>query len=532
MKKCPECRRDYYDDTLSFCLDDGTPLIYGASANEPVTAILSEPGAIATGFSSDEASTAMFRNSSASQIDTSNSIAVLPFVNMSADAENEYFCDGLAEELLNALSKIDNLKVAARTSAFSFKDKNTDISEIGEKLGVKTILEGSVRKSSNRLRITVQLINASDGYHVWSERYDREMHDIFDVQDEITLAVIAALKLKLFGDERSAMLKKGTDNAEAYELYLRGRSLWNKRTFADFTRAIEYFEQAIALDPEYALAYSGLADCHSFLGYFEAFSPDEVAPKAKAAVLKALELDENLAEVQASLAMYKEFYEFDRDACENGLLKAIELNANFSTAHYWLCSVFAAQKRFEESREQGRIAMELDPLSPIVTGNVARGFCHARQYEKAIELSLKSLEITPDFFFTHWVLGVAYGQTGRLDDAIDNFRKCVSQSGILALQADLGVALAMAGQADEAREIIENFKEQAKIRYVSPLCMSKIYLGLGETTQGLEWLEKAYARRAIGLLWLGTEPVFDSVRSEPVFLDILRKLNFPDSAFV
>ena len=532
MKRCPECRRDYYDDTLLYCLDDGSRLLDGPSSDEPGTAILSDPGAIQSGYPSGEAATAVFQSSSASQIDTSNSIAVLPFVNMSADADNEYFCDGLAEELLNALSKIEGLKVAARTSAFSFKGKNTDISEIGRKLSVKTALEGSVRKSGNKLRISVQLVNASDGYHLWSERYDSEMQDIFDVQDEIALAVVAALKLKLFGDARSAILKKGTDNAEAYELYLRGRSLWNKRTFADFTKAIEYFEQAIALDPKYALAYSGLADCHSFLGYFEAFAPDEVAPKAKAAVLKALELDDTLAEVQASLAMYKEFYEFDRDACENGLRRAIELNPNFSTAHYWLCSVLAAQKHFEESRKEGQIALDLDPLSPIVNGNVARGLCHARQYDEAIKLALKSLEITPDFFFTHWVLGVAYSQTGRLDEAIDNFRKSVSNSGISALKADLGVALAMAGQTGEALEIIDEFKEQAKLGYVSPLCISKIYLGLGETAKGLKWLEKACEKRAIGLLWLATEPVFDPVRSEPVFKDVLRRLNFPESIFV
>ncbi len=522
MKRCPECRRDYYDDTLGFCLDDGSRLLDGPVMAKPKRV------ALPNFRSSDEAKTAIFRNIVDSQIDTYNSIAVLPFMNISADPENEYFCDGLAEELLNALAKIDNLKVAARTSAFSFKGKNRDIGEIGDALGVRNVLEGSVRKSGNRLRISVQLANAADGYHLWSERYDREMQDIFDVQDEITLAIVDALKLKLFGDEKSAMLKKGTDDAEAYELYLRGRFLWNKRTPADFTKAIEYFEQAISIDPGYALAYSGLADCHAFLGYSEVFSPAVIAPKTRAAALKAFELDATLAESHASMAMYKAFYEFDQQGAEDSLLTAIRLNPNSSSAHYWYCSLLASQGRFDESGEQGRIAMELDPLSPIVNGNAARCLCHARQYDEAIELSLKSLAIAPDFFFTFWVLGVAYGQTGKLDDGIENLRQAASMSGILPMKADLGVALATAGQAGEARAMLDGFVELSKNRYVSPLCISKINIALGETALGLEWLEKAYDDRSIGLMWLGTEPVFDSIRTELVFQDISRRIGLPE----
>ena len=274
MKRCPECRRDYYDDSLLYCLDDGSALLEGPSSdNEPATAILYKaalPG---------DAKTAIF--SSDSRITTPNSIAVLPFAHMSSDEDNEYFCDGLAEELINALTKIDELKVAARTSAFSFKGKDTDISEIAQKLGVKTVLEGSVRRSGDRMRITVQLINAADGYHLWSERYDREMNDIFAVQDEITLAVVEALKVKLLQGERSAILKKGTDDPEAYELYLRGRALWNRRTPADFEKAIGYFEKAIAIDPDYSLAYSGIADCYTLLAYFEAYAPSDLRDRAR-----------------------------------------------------------------------------------------------------------------------------------------------------------------------------------------------------------------------------------------------------------
>src|SRR5258706_963747 len=230
LKRCHECRRDYYDDTLSFCLEDGTPLVYGISADEPATAILSGSEVKATGFSSGEAGTEVFRTTSDPRIGNSNSIAVLPFVNMSADVENEYFCDGLAEELLNALAKIEDLKVAARTASFSFRGKNVNVDEIGRALHVNSVLEGSVRKSGNRLRITVQLINTTDGYHLWSERYDREMKDIFDVQDEITLAVVDALKLKLLGDAKEAVLKSHhTEDSAAYQAYLKGRALLYQR---------------------------------------------------------------------------------------------------------------------------------------------------------------------------------------------------------------------------------------------------------------------------------------------------------------
>jgi adenylate cyclase len=246
MKRCPQCNRVETDDLLAFCRVDGTRLITDSEAFEPATAILTGGG----------------RSAELTTRDLPNvpSIAVLPFVNMSADAENEYFCDGLAEELLNALTRINDLKVAARTSAFSFKGRNTNVSEIGAALNVKTVLEGSVRKSANRLRISAQLINVADGYHLWSERYDREMKDVFDVQDEITLAIVDALRVKLLGDEKQAVLKRHTDDTEAYQLYLKGRYYWNKRTAEGFEKALECFEEAIARDSNYALAYAGLAD--------------------------------------------------------------------------------------------------------------------------------------------------------------------------------------------------------------------------------------------------------------------------------
>jgi len=333
MKRCPECRRDYYDDTLVYCLDDGNALLEGpatgsGAGDEPATAILSVRAASAGGQILGEAPT---RHHIGSTPAYSNSIAVLPFVNMSPDAENEYFCDGLSEELLNALAKIDDLKVAARTSAFSFKGTNTNVNEIGRALNVKTVLEGSVRKSGNRLRITAQLVNASDGYHLWSERYDREMKDIFDVQDEITVAVVDALKVKLFGEEKAAVLKRHTRNPEALEFYLRGLSYFTRFTPEYFQKAIESFDQAIAIDPNYASAYAGLAESYSEMSFFG--SPGEWMPKAKEAALKALELDNTLGNAHNSLAVTKMYYDRDYAGAEHEFKRAIALDPGSAHVH-------------------------------------------------------------------------------------------------------------------------------------------------------------------------------------------------------
>ena len=531
MKRCPECRRDYSDETLNFCLDDGVALLDGP-------AVLSEPVAVATGgfsddptaiypkfrvppsggFSTDSGSgrTKIFSNAA-------NSIAVLPFVNISADVENEFFCDGLAEELLNALTKIESLKVAARTSAFSFKGTNTKVSEIGEALGVNTVLEGSVRKAGDRVRIMVQVVNTADGYHVWSERYDREMNDIFAVQDEITLAVVEALKVNLLQSERSAMLKKATDDPEAYQLYLRGRAFWNRRTPSDFQRAVGYFEQAIAIDPQYSLAYSGITDCYTLLAYFEEIAPHELREKARASASNAIELDESSAEAHTCTAMYNLIFEFDLAKAEHHFETAIKLNPRFVAAQYLYGTHLATRKRFEESFRRGKIALELDPLSLPMNGNVARSLYVAGRYEDAIELAEKTLELAPDFFFTHWVLGVSHRQLGNIDKALYHLRKTVSVSGIFAMKGDFGVALAMAGKEKEARELLAELETESKTRYVSPQWPAVIHAALGEKEIALQYLEKACEVRAIQLLWLGVDPNFDALRSEPEFAEILNR---------
>ena len=522
MKRCPQCGREY-DVTMSYCLDDGAELLYGPAFDEPKTEMFQSGSAIIGGSLSENTATALFRDPSISRIDTGNSIAVLPFTHLSSDPDDEYFCDGLAEDLLNALARIDGLKVSARTSSFSFKGKDVRIAEIGRTLGVDKVLEGSVRKSGNRLRITAQLINTADGYHVWSDRYDREMRDIFDIQDEITLAVVEALKLKLLGNERSIVLKKGTENAEAHELYLRGRALWSRRTYADFTKAIEYFERAIVLDPNYALAYAGLADCYTFFAYFEAYSPAQMAPKARAAVEKAIELDPDLPECHSSVAIYKTFFEFDIGAGEEELRNAIKLNPSSPLAHYWLCSVLAAFGRAEESLAEGRTAMKLDPLSPVVNATMGRALCCAGRYDEAIVLSNRNFEILPDFFFSHWVLGWAYEQLGDLDTAIDHYRKAAKDSG-LTLYGYLGKALVRAGRTDEARELLVELEQRSKIQYVSPVAAAVILAELGEMPSALEMLDRAWQFKAITLMWTRCDPVFEVFRSELLFHEISKTI--------
>jgi TolB-like protein/tetratricopeptide (TPR) repeat protein len=454
-------------------------------------------------------------------------VAVLPFTNMSADADNEYFCDGLAEELSNALAKTEDLKVAARTSAFAFKNKHIEIAEIGRVLNVNTILEGSVRKSGNRLRITVQLINVSDGYHLWSERYDREMKDIFDVQDEITLAVVDAMKVTLLGGERAALLKRYTDKPEAYELYLRGRFFWNKRTPDAFKKAIEYFEQAIKLDANYALAYSGLADCYNFLGYYEEFSPQEISPKAKAAALRSLELDDTIAEPHASVAMYRWFYELNWTELEKHLRRSIEINPNYTSTHHWYSSALTTQGRFDEAIKEADAALRLEPLTPIVNANSARNYYLAGRYEKAIDLAIRTLELSPGFFFARWILGVAYAQQGRLDEAIEHLQAATAVRDVGHMKADLGRVLAEAGRTDEAKRINSEFEQESERGYVAPDNIARVHLGLGECERALEWLVKAHDVRSIGLVWLAVDPAFDKLRSDSRFQDLQRAMGLP-----
>ncbi|MEP6705500.1 MAG: tetratricopeptide repeat protein, partial [Acidobacteriota bacterium] len=502
MKRCPVCRRDYYDDTLRYCLDDGNALLEGPasfSANdEPATAIL-------PAFDTSEHGTAIFGGAAVTQAAAKNSIAVLPFANMSADEENEYFCEGMAEELLNALSKIDDLKVAARTSAFSFKGKNTNVSEIGEKLSVKNVLQGSVRRAGNRLRISVQLVNAADGFHLWSERYDREMQDIFELQDEITLSVVDALKVKLLGEEIEVVLKRYTHNAEAYELFLKGRFYHYKYTAEGWKRAIEFFAKAIEIEPNYAPAYAAMTSSWGCLWFFGLVSAEQAIPSMKAATVKSLEIDENLAESHLSQAMVSFFYEWEWQKAEREFKRAITIDPNNVEALSFYAMFLAFEERFNEALDQNTLSLAIDPLSLLINMNAGWTYFTAGLPDQALDQVGKMIELKPDFYGAYWLKGAICLTEGNYDEAIVELKKGVSLGGHHTVLADLGSAYGLAGRKDEAADILTQLLEMRRQEYVSAICIARVYSRIGENDKAIEWLEKAVEERNGEMLFLKGE---------------------------
>ncbi len=457
----------------------------------------------------------------------SKSIAVLPFVNISADPENEYFSDGMTEELINALTKVEGLHVASRTSAFAFKGQHQDIRKVGEQLNVSTVLEGSVRKAGNKLRITAQLINVADGYHLWSETFEREMKDVFAIQDEISRAIVNALKVKLTGKENAPIVNLYTENLEAYNLYLQGRYFWNRRTEEGLKRAIEYFEQAIEKDQKYALAYAGLADCYNLLGAYSVLPPKESVPRAKTAAAKALTIDNTLAEAHEALAHVRMLYDWNWSDAERDFKQAIELNANYATARQRYAIYLTAMGRFDEAIVEIKRAKELDPISLIINTDVGLMFYLKRQYDEAIEQYLKTLEIDSSFSVAHFALGLAYEQKDQFPEAIAEFQKAITLSGGSTIMlAALGHAYAVAGKRAEAEKVFTELKALSKRRYVSPYSIATIYVGLGEKEQAFIWLQKAFEERSIWQihLHLKVDPRLDSLHSDPRFTALLKKI--------
>jgi TolB-like protein/Tfp pilus assembly protein PilF len=510
MKSCPKCKRDYFDDSLIYCLEDGAKLFGQFDRSEPQTAILTP---------------------AATSFEQVNSIAVLPFVNISADPENEYFCDGLSEELLNALSHIAGLKVAARTSTFSFKGKNADVEEIGRRLGVKTVLEGSVRKAGERIRVSVQLTNAVDGFHLWSERYDREMKDIFDIQDEITLAIVDSLKLKLLSDRRGNVLKRYTDNTQAYSLYLQGRYFWNKRTTDGAKRAIEYFEHAIRVDPNYALAYSGIADCYNTSGFaydLGSVPAEEVIAKANAAALKALEIDDSLAEAYSSLAYAKHLFEWEFQGAEALFRRALELNPNYANARHWYAHLLMAGSRFEEALVESKRALELDPLSAVMNNHLGWHYMYTRQYERAIEQLEHTFRMSPEFLLSKWYLGLVYEQLGKHEQAEAAFLDALKLAkDDLIIRADVAHFYAVSGQGDKALKELEELETIAKSRPVSTFSLAMICVGIEHDDRAFELLDRAYREHSDMLVYLNVDPRFDRIRNDDRFKLLIQKVGLP-----
>lgn len=455
-----------------------------------------------------------------------SSIAVLPFANLSVDPDNEYFCDGLAEDLLNALAKVNKLRVVARTSAFSFKHQELDVREIARQLNVDTILEGSVQKDGKRLRILTQLIDAANGYHLWSERFDRQIDDVFAIQDEIALAVVDKLKVELFGDEKNALVKRYTENLEAYHLYLKGRHFWNQRFVPGaMQQAIRCFEQAIKTDPNYGLAYTGLADCYNLLGLWQFRAPHEVFPAAKTAAEKALQLDDALAEAHASLAFMKMLYEWDWRGAETGFKKAIELNPNYAPTHLWYAHYLCAMTRFGEAITQVEQAQDFDPLSLSINANVGLVFYWAREYKLAIDQLEKTIELDRNFGLSYFYLGFPLLEEGRHEEAVAAFRKAVETTGGMPLALiDLGYAYGRAGNRAAAEKVLREVQAKFKKQYIPVSALAWIYLGLGESDKVFESLDHAYEEHSPLLTWLKIYPEFDGLRSDRRLKEHLRRI--------
>jgi TolB-like protein/DNA-binding winged helix-turn-helix (wHTH) protein/Tfp pilus assembly protein PilF len=456
-----------------------------------------------------------------------DSVAVLPFVNASGDPNSEYLSDGITESLINSLSQLPHLKVMSRDAAFRYKGKETDAQTVGRDLGVRAVFEGRVTQHGDSLTISAELIDARDNSHIWGQQYNRKPSDIFAVQEEIAREMTTALRLHLTGEDEKRLARSYTSNAEAYQDYLRGRYFWQK-TGPGLNKGAEYFQRAIAKDPRYAQAYDGLADCYILLSAFGYSSPKEALPKAKEAVLKALEIDGALAEAHTSLARIKAEYDWDWSGAEREFQRAIELNPGYPTAYQWHGSVLSTMGRPEEAIANYKRALELDPLSPITNGVLGQALYYTRQYDQAIEQLKKTLELDPDLGLARAYLALAYRQKSMNKEAIAEFEKLlVILHGHAWALADLGYAYATAGRGPEAQRMLDQLNQLSRQNFVPADAMAHVYVGLGEKGKAIEWLEKGYERHSIGLGGVGLkpDPLWDPVRSDPRFADLLRRMN-------
>jgi eukaryotic-like serine/threonine-protein kinase len=454
-----------------------------------------------------------------------HSIAVLPFANLSSDPENGYFCDGMAEEIVNALSAVPSLRVASRTSSFAFKGATQDIRSIGEKLRVRSILEGSVRRADVMLRVTVQLVNVEDGFRLWSQTYEREMKDVFAVQDQIARAIVNALKVKLGSEHSVALVAPHTDNVEAYGLYLKARYFWKKKSANALKKCIEYFEQAIALDPGYSQAHAALADSYLMLGYHNYLPPKHVFPRARAAADAAVGIDDGLAEAHTARACVSLLYDWDWPRAERGFQRAIQLKELYPTAHFWYACCLWAMGRTADSVAQASRAQALAPLSLVGNANLGWALYFARRYDDAITQCRKTLDLDTQYLMTYTVLGQAYAAATRYDEAIGAMQNAVNFSGGLPFTtAALGYALGRAGKQRDARKILRDLDQRSSAEYVPPFCVALVHAGLGEEDKALAWLDRAYEEHSHWLVYLKAWPMFDDLRSAPRFAALLGKV--------
>lgn len=457
------------------------------------------------------------------------SLAILPLDSVDTNLDTQYLADGITESIINSLSQLYQLRIMAWTTMARYRGKGDDIFKVGRELGVQFGLTGKLLQHDNKLIIRVELVDIKSGWQLWGEQYNRELADILAVQEEISREVSERLRLKLTGEERQRLAKRHTADPEAYQLYLKGRFLWNRRTVESLQSAITYIQNAIEIDPNFALAYAGLADCYNQFSRFNLLKPMEAFSKAKAAAMKALELNEVLAEAQTSLAFVSMSYDWDWHDAEKRFRLAIAQGPNYAPAHQWYAKYLARMGRFVEAMTEMEWARELNPLSQVCLVTVGEILYFAREYDKAIEHCRETLELSPDFAQAYSVLSLAYAQKGMYEEAIDCCQKRFDVFNTdNEAAAFLGCFHGAMGHRKQALAQLEVLKERSKQEYVPPSHMSIIYLGLGENDQAIKYLEKAHAERSHFLTSLKVLPILDPIRSNRRFIDLLRRMDFPN----
>jgi eukaryotic-like serine/threonine-protein kinase len=459
------------------------------------------------------------------------SIAVLPLQNLSQAADQDYFADSMTEALITDLAKIKALRVISRTSTMRFKNTTKTLPEIARELRVDAVVEGSVERAGNRVRITAQLIRASTDQHMWADSYDRDLRDVLMLQSEVAQNIAREVQVSISPDDRARLSNQRQVDPEAYQLYLKGRYFWIKRTPEAVNKAIELFNQAITKDPSYAEAYSGLADAYASLGFsFDvgSMAPNDVQPKAHAAATRAMELNDRLAEAHNSLAYWKLNYGWDWRGAEEEFRRSLELNPGYANAHHWYAHELISAGKSDEALAESKKALELDQLSPIMNVHLGWHYFFARQYDHSLNQLRKTLELDPNYGLAFWYTGWVYEQTGKREEAIAQMLRAKELlKGNLIVEADLAHAYGIAGKKDEARKVLAQLRSLSKQRYVNPYEIALIHLGLSENEQAFQALEEALRDRSDLMIYLKLDPRMDPIRPAPRFAELVRKVSIP-----